>query len=246
MLIEWVFRGIIIPNFYNKSKLKENQFKFIYVERKKIFTNLKSKNKNRNVSVHLIVKIKNTVIEKKYKHCQQHETIENLNLLYTKVFNLYNYCNTNNWIKKLKCQSNVSQTDLNKRLFFYIKTKKFKLKTIIENLFNVNMNFFCKEKQCKFFFFRINRNLITSILERLVLETFEAKKKFGSNFFFKNQYNVQNNTDNFSKFTVRNRLLLLKSLKNNSRFNQKCCLINKRYWFSKKIKYYKYKIYIYN
>ena len=232
MLVEWVSREIILPKLHSKSKLEQNQFKYIYPKKKKKFINLKSKNKYRNRSVHFMIKIKSNSITKKYKQCQQHETIKNLTLLYTKGFNFFKSGNTDTWIKMLKCQSNIFQTDLNTRLFFYIKTKKVNLKTINENVYNVNLKFFCQEKQCKFIFLNINKKLIIKILENIVLKTFEEKKKFRYNFFFKNQYHLINKTDNFSK-SIASHILSFKTLKNRYQLNQKCCLIKKRFWFTK-------------
>nr|UXY88523.1 hypothetical protein Cry52Nrm3_p162 [Cryptomonas curvata] len=241
MLIEWVSRKIILPNLHYKSKIEENQSKYIYYKKKKNFINLKSKNKHRNRLVYFIVKMKSSLIAKKYKKCQHNESIKNLTLLYTKGFNYYRYCNAGTWIKKLKCQSNIFQTDLNKRLFFYIKTKRFNLKTIDENAYNVNLKFFCQEKQCKFFFVNINRKLIINIVESLVLKTFEEKKKFRYNFLYKNKCHFIKKIDTFFKSKVRHRILL-KILKNKYQLNQNCCLINKRFWFTKKTTYFKYKI----
>nr|UXY88019.1 hypothetical protein CcurKRNrm3_p160 [Cryptomonas curvata] len=149
MIVEWIFRNITISkiNFPKKKKKIKHRHtfykKWINFVFKQTINFIKNKDK--------IFQIK-----------------KNLFFLFKKKFKISRSYIKDISIKKLKCQNNIIQTFLNKKLIYYYKFNANKHKSINKNLQFISFEYLCLKNLIIFVIINLKKSNIIKILKYII------------------------------------------------------------------------------
>jgi hypothetical protein len=180
MLTEWIFRKITIFKMYslcnstsiefenklvNKKNKTENKLKKNYILQEKI--------------IHFVFRKTSTVQKKPYEIFESKRNLKNLNFQIKKKNKNLQYCIKDISIKKLKCQHNIKQTYLNKKIYFYCNFNIINYVLNNKNLQNISFEHSYLKKQIVFVIINLDKKFIIKILKKYYKM---LKKKIKSNF----------------------------------------------------------------